>query len=92
MKIVRVNWIDAESTSKWTHIDELEDPTITTTVGFLVKESEAFVYVSNSFQPLTDHAGDTIAIPKSWIQDMYELKDRKPRKKNDRLNNQPTES
>lgn len=77
MKIIRVKWIDAESTGKWTHVDELEDPTVTDTVGYLVKETENTIFVANSYQSETSHAGDTIAIPKAWIKEQYEIKDRK---------------
>lgn len=91
MKIVRVRWTDAESTGKWTHVDELEDPSHTETVGFLVKETEKSYFVANSVNTAGE-AGDTIAIPKSWVEYFYELKDKKPRKKNEhRPDPKPTE-
>jgi hypothetical protein len=80
MKIVRVRWTDAESTAKWSHIDDLEDPGITESVGFLVKETEKTMFVANSLNSALE-AGDTIGIPKAWIAEIYELKDTKPKKR-----------
>lgn len=85
MKIVRIRWTDAESTGKWTHVDALDDPLPTETVGFLVKETAKTYFVANSINS-ADEAGDTIAVPKAWVEHIYEIKDRKPTKKKEQNN------
>ncbi len=83
MKIYKVTWVDAHSITEWTSIEDLEEPKFVQTVGFLVKETERSYYIAGSFAGETEEVGDTIVIPKTWIKEMYELKDA-PKKKTSR--------
>ena len=77
-RVVKIVWIDAESTTEWTPVDELNEPQVVHTLGFLVKESDTTYFISNSIyhdDKAKLHVGDTIAIPKAWVQEIFEIKD-----------------
>ena len=82
MKAVKISWQDAESTSEWTHVDDLKEPGLTHTLGYLVKETETMYFVASSVAMHGEalHVGDTIAIPKAWITEVLEITDG-PKKK-----------
>lgn len=79
MKIVKVTWIDAESHNEWVEVKDLVDPSICTTVGFLVKETEEFYYIAAtvSLEGEAIHTNNRILIPKVWIKEFTEIKDAK---------------
>lgn len=83
MQAVKVTWVDAESTTEWISVDDLKDPTIVHTLGYLTKETTDTYFISASVYgdekgKLT--VGDTIAIPKAWVKEIFEIKDAPKRK------------
>ena len=90
MKAVKVTWIDAESTTEWTLVDDLKEPQVVHTLGYLVKESDKTYYISASaYRDEKDKltVGDTIAIPKAWVQEIFEIKDALKKKTSGRSKN-----
>lgn len=87
MKAVKVTWVDAESTTEWTNVEKLKEPGVVHTLGYLVKESDTTYFVAASAYQNEDGgitAGDTIAIPKAWVKELFELKDQVVKKKTSR--------
>lgn len=81
MKAVKVTWIDAESTTEWTLLEDLKEPQVVHTLGYLVRESDTTYFIAASVYQHQDNGktkttvGDTIAIPKAWTTEMFEIKD-----------------
>lgn len=77
IKVVRIVWIDAESHNDWMEVKDLEDPSLCTTIGFLIKETEGFYYVAATISVEGEalHTNNRILIPKVWIKEFTEIKD-----------------
>lgn len=86
IKAVKVVWLDAESSYSWTDITKIKDPGECHTLGYLVKETDDFLHVSATIAEVLDegdkeiHVNNTIAIPKAWIKEIYEIKTPKAKK------------
>ena len=79
MKVVKITWVDAESQNEWSEVKDLEDPSLCTTIGFLIKETEGFYYIAAtiSLDGEAVHTNNRILIPKVWIKEFTEIKDAK---------------
>ncbi len=85
MKLVKIEWFDACSmpTSGWVDakkvikklMHSVQEPCVS--VGFVLKETPRFILVAahlNEWCELPSEVDGTIAIPKSWIKSIKELK------------------
>jgi len=75
MKLVKIEWVDAECTNGWqTAGDEVELP-LCTTIGYLVKETPDLLVVTSTTS-IDDYLG-SVSIPRVWVKSMreYELID-----------------
>lgn len=64
--LVELVWDDAQADPSWTDPkDMLPQPALVTTVGFLVKESDAYVVIASTYED-TDVVA-TMQIPKGMI-------------------------
>jgi len=66
MKIIYVEWTDAECIAEWTSIDKIGDVPLLPAVGILVKETKDTLTLA-----VTTHEGEANAIlkiPKAWIK------------------------
>lgn len=72
--LVRVDWIDAETSQGWEHLDE-EKPTVpeVVTVGFLIKETEDVLLVASTIGHDRSH-NSRIGIPKGMVKGVTVLK------------------
>lgn len=76
MKTVKITWIDAESGNEWITTDELEEPSVCTTIGYLVKETDKFYFIAGtiSIEEEKVHTNNRIIIPKPWVIELQEIK------------------
>lgn len=72
--LVRVDWIDAETSQGWEHPDE-EKPTVpeVVTVGFLIKESEDVILIASTIGHDRSH-NSRISIPRGMVKNITVLK------------------
>lgn len=79
IKAVKITWIDAGSTASWSGVEELTDPGLCYTLGYLVKETDDFYHVSATIG-LDDEkqlvVNSTQSIPKAWVKEILEIKDK----------------
>lgn len=64
--LVEVLWDDAEVDSGWVETPDKLEPSIATTVGFLVKETKSHILVASSYDDA--RINGTIQIPKKMIK------------------------
>jgi hypothetical protein len=65
-----IEWLDAESTEKWTDIADLlkdEELPVIKTVGFVVKETKTFLLLCMQVDYKNDVSSMTMKIPKGMI-------------------------
>lgn len=81
---VWVVWDDAEGEAGWSDEPHLPlQPTLATSIGFLVRDEENYVLLADSYFPNSKVIGGTNKIPKKMIVEMIELQVsvKKPRAK-----------
>lgn len=69
--LVEVQWDDAEVDTGWTETPDKLEPSIATTVGFLVKETRNHILIASTYDEL--HINGTIQIPKKMIKTRKEI-------------------
>lgn len=73
-KVVKLVWEDAVAYGEWKSHTDLPDKMNTcSTIGYLVKETKDFYYVSSTVSlddeiPDTVHINATMCIPKRWVK------------------------
>lgn len=73
-KVVKLVWEDAVAYGEWKSHDDLPDKLNTcSTIGYLVKETKDFYFVSSTVSlddelPDTIHINATMGIPKKWVK------------------------
>lgn len=76
--LVEVIWEDASSNSEsWVHLDDIAQPEVVNTTGFLVKETESFLTVAASVsqeEKFIETVGNTMTIPKGMIKSRREVR------------------
>lgn len=69
MKILLLEWLDAQSDNGWLDEDEFEAPIdLTLTVGFLIQETSKFYVVAATFDPHTNANNARMVIPKGMVK------------------------
>lgn len=69
--VIEVRWDDAENNSGWSDIPEKLEPSIATTIGFLVKESRSHILIASSYDDININC--TLQIPKKMIKSRKEI-------------------
>ena len=88
--LVEVTWDDAESDDGWDEPPAKLEPAIVTTVGFLIKETDAHILIASTYDG--NHTNARIQIPKSIIvKQKIIATTKKKRRKARRLNKPPDE-
>lgn len=69
MRVVYVEWRDSEASNSWSPIDDIKDELeLTLSVGFLIKEAEAYYLVALSYDPDTESINNHKKIPRSAVE------------------------
>jgi hypothetical protein len=71
MKVIYVEWFDAETKDEWTCLAETKadaELPIIKTVGFLVKRTKDLLIVSCSIDEVNGQVAQTIKIPTRWVK------------------------
>lgn len=63
--LIEVIWDDASTDNGWDAVPETLSPELVTTVGFLVRETDAHLLIANSYDP--NHTNGRIQIPKGMV-------------------------
>jgi hypothetical protein len=76
MKIVEVQWVDAQSSDEWQTVahataDELP---IITTVGYLLRHDKTTISVAMQLDTKNDKTSMVMTIPSSWIKKLRTLR------------------
>lgn len=74
LKVVRVRWVDAETSMGWESISDISAtvPTVTS-VGFLVADSDTCIIIASTIGAEFTDCNSRIAIPLGMIVDLEEL-------------------
>ena len=75
MKIVQIKWLDiCHGTPNWAYLDSLEvSPLTAVSVGMVVRETDDFISIAQSYSEETGLIADTLTIPKSVVKEIVEL-------------------
>jgi len=71
MKLLYIEWVDAESGDAWAPLKDLKEerePHLIKTLGFAVKETKKFVTLAMNWDQDADSASMTMVIPKGMIK------------------------
>lgn len=71
-KVVVIIWDDAESSDGWEEAPEELEPKLATSVGFLVRQTEKYVLIAQSYD--NGHTNGRFQIPKGMIKEIKEIK------------------
>ena len=73
-----VKWIDSCSSSTWKTSEDIQEPVLCYTSGYVVKDTKLYVTIAASICLFTDdnhHISDQISIPKGCIVSRKKIKD-----------------
>lgn len=73
-KFVEVMWIDAVPGDNWVTIDDLPEPRIMRTRGWLIAEHNDYIVLAGTLDADNGFYGETLALPRGMIDVMHELK------------------
>lgn len=75
-KIVLVEWIDSFGSHAWIpRIDAMETkPSKCYSVGYLLKEDENYIVLSQSYDPQVENVGNVLSIPVKVVISMTQLR------------------
>ena len=68
LKAIYIEWSDSQSTQDWSEERDLKEPTPNKTIGWLIKETEDWVFISSSADLDGPTWIDPLAIPKVVIR------------------------
>ena len=71
MRLVIAKWVDAVATAHWT--DDPVEPTVNTSVGFVVYETEDYIQLAGTIDSLSSLYNNSMTIPTGMIIDTKEL-------------------
>ncbi len=71
---VEVMWIDAVPGDNWLSLDDLPEPRMMRTRGWLIKEHNDHVVLAGTLDADNGLYGETLALPRGMIEVMHELK------------------
>jgi len=76
MKIVYIEWTDAETSSGWKSRDEVDDDkesesTVCTSVGFLIHQNQHTITICSGYHD--DEYSEVTKIPKGMVREMTEV-------------------
>jgi len=73
--IVKVTWIDAESSDEW---EDIVGPKRAckqiTTVGFLIEDSDHGLALAMQIDPFNEKCSMVMTLPNHWVEEIIELK------------------
>lgn len=74
LKIVHVQWIDANATCAWTEVSEIgRSSELTHTVGFLIEETDQMLIVAATYDPSTNAINAYMHIPQVCVKECRKL-------------------
>lgn len=67
LKAIYLEWVDSQSFRGWSEERELSDPTPNKSIGWYVRETDEWIFISSSADLDNKEWIDPVAIPKSAI-------------------------
>lgn len=67
-------WLDASSFNGWVSLEDLPEPILMRSRGWLVIDTDDYVCLAGTLSPSNNMYSETIAIPRGMIEVMHELK------------------
>lgn len=74
MKAVYLEWDDSQTTQGWVEDRDLIEPTPNKSIGWLIKETDAWLWIATSISFDEPTLVDPLAIPKAAIRKMSHVK------------------